>query len=46
MPLSEVYIDVLKTSTNNADCNEFDINNDASGSDADEHFVDSDNDFG
>jgi hypothetical protein len=44
--LPELYIDVLKTSTNNADCNEFDTNDDASGSDADEHFVDSDNDFG
>jgi hypothetical protein len=38
---------VLKTSTdNNVDYNEFDANDNASVFDTDEHFVDSDNDFG
>lgn len=35
-----------KTSTDNADCNDFDAGGNGLGSDIDEHFVDSDNDFG
>jgi hypothetical protein len=44
--LPELCVGVLNTSTDNADCNEFDVNDNASGFYANEHFVDSDNDFG
>jgi hypothetical protein len=44
--LTKIYDDVPKSSINNADCNGFDFDGNASGSEIDGNFVDSDNEFG
>ena len=44
--LTKFYDDVPKSQTNNADCNGFDSDDNASGCEIDGNFVDNDNEFG